>query len=1074
VVHLSSADAPAKRLAYVAAHTLVVYESHPTDDPTDDTTDDPIDPENAQPEGTQTFLRGHRSAIRSVNASDDRSVVVTCESGEDAMVIVWDVDAARPKRCVEGQHARGIAAADVTPCGRWYATLENHAEDSGRGQAVRVWDLRDGTSEEPRFVGETPLDDHVDPQIAIRFNAKKSPRELVTNGKTSAVFFVVDDDEKDDEENARSAASGEESNDDEEEDRPDDEEDRPEPARARRKLESGFKKYRCYSPPVRCSDFKQKVGAFTRSAFVEDLCVTGTDDGDLVVWKVGGVPPGGAEAFEVERAMRLATDRRGLKMVEAHVAGAVTFLGTVELDANDASASRGGTQNNARIAYLVTGGSDGNVRFFDSDLRLVAWFDGLDAGAITGVSFVRRATFEPETKRRFSDDSASTGTSSVDDDRPGTVVARAFSAPDFVIATDASRIFEMTASDFERRGPREAVDRAKKKILLSGTVEPAVCFAAHPTEPVLFVCGALGRVWTWNYDTKKTIKVVDLCENGKRPKHRPTACCYRADGLGILVGTRGGELKALDADSLTETQAMRFTWNAVTRVTVSDDPSCAYAAASDKAGCVSLFRLLGPIVEPKDGRDSARAFDFVGKHLTHAEETPCVGLAFHSSADGENVELCSCGAEGRLARFDVAGSTAEDGVDVLEVSDVALGGEAAGGDARPTAMTFLANPARVGDARARPEASERGDSPGSSREALEPEDETSAILVVCDDHLKMRLVDCETLTCVGVKRAPSFGDAPVHFLVPLANPSGNFAAFACERDVVGIVRLPLDGDPRNAMGVIAHPGRILTLEASKCGSRVFALGADPAGGGDAELSGLTISVWTVRVDSGTFEESGSGRGRGFPARRNARKSSRMASLLEGGSRGAFVEEMRDCFTYARLRASGSAFPKFGPEESEPGRVPFESVPDLMRGLGFYVTQREIDDVFVELRREAEAEVAAIAENCGGSRARRTDLDFDRFLSLFVNRRPPRPVGFEDVREAFEIVLDGEGESVSRERLVEMLTTSGEAMSDDELAEIAAALRGPGATVRDLFPENVTAKHFAEDVLGFLPGEPTEE
>lgn len=134
------------------------------------------------------------------------------------------------------------------------------------------------------------------------------------------------------------------------------------------------------------------------------------------------------------------------------------------------------------------------------------------------------------------------------------------------------------------------------------------------------------------------------------------------------------------------------------------------------------------------------------------------------------------------------------------------------------------------------------------------------------------------------------------------------------------------------------------------------------------------------------------------------------------------------------------------------------VADLMRALGFYLTEREVNDVAVELRYEAELAGEAVPET----------VDFDRFLSLYVNRRPPRDVGAEDVRKAFEIVLDGEGDAVSRGSLLEMLKTSGEAMSDEELAAVAKALGGEGASVENLFPPEVTAKSFAEDVLGFLP------
>jgi hypothetical protein len=37
--------------------------------------------------------------------------------------------------------------------------------------------------------------------------------------------------------------------------------------------------------------------------------------------------------------------------------------------------------------YIVSGGKDGFVRFYDPLLRIVAWFEDLEAGPITGVSF---------------------------------------------------------------------------------------------------------------------------------------------------------------------------------------------------------------------------------------------------------------------------------------------------------------------------------------------------------------------------------------------------------------------------------------------------------------------------------------------------------------------------------------------------------------------------------------------------------------------------------------------------------------------------------------------------------------
>ena len=569
---------------------------------------------------------------------------------------------------------------------------------------------------------------------------------------------------------------------------------------------------------------------------------------------------------------------------------------------------------------------------------------------------------------------------------------------------------------------------------------------------------------------------------------------YRSDGLGVVVGTRGGELKALDAQTLAETQAMRFTPDAVTRVCCSDDPACAYAAAADKAGGVSLFRLLGPIHEPRDGADPARAFDFVGKHRTHAEETPCVGLAFVSSADGESVELASVGAEGRVARYDVEGSTAEDGVDVLEVSDVALGGEAAGGDARPTAAAFVqktrretrfflssrSSPSRDDSPSRASRTSDVGsESESESESESDSEEPHEPLLLVADDHLKLRLVDCETLTCVGVKCAPPYGAEPVTFLAPFGEKRDCFA-YACARDVAGVGRLPADGDPAKSMGVVAHPGPVLALVVSEvvvdgdgdgdnargdASARVFTLGGGGVGDGDGDDRGSVISVW--RVDAAAARRLGDDAStmtfskttkttKTFSKTKNV-AARRVARLLEGGARGALAEAARDAFAFAQLRTQGEDATRDRAVDTRRGTVPVGEVAGLMRALGLYLTEREVNDVAVELRYEAELAGATVP----------TEVDFDRFLALYVNRRPPRDVGAEDVREAFEIILDGEGDAVSRESLIEMLKTSGEAMSDEELAAIAKALGGEEAgSIENLFPEAVTAESFAENILGF--------
>lgn len=46
-------------------------------------------------------------------------------------------------------------------------------------------------------------------------------------------------------------------------------------------------------------------------------------------------------------------------------------------------------------AYLVSGGSDGAVRFFDVQFRIVSWLEDLQAGEVTALSFAKQPLEPP-------------------------------------------------------------------------------------------------------------------------------------------------------------------------------------------------------------------------------------------------------------------------------------------------------------------------------------------------------------------------------------------------------------------------------------------------------------------------------------------------------------------------------------------------------------------------------------------------------------------------------------------------------------------------------------------------------
>lgn len=66
----------------------------------------------------------------------------------------------------------------------------------------------------------------------------------------------------------------------------------------------------------------------------------------------------------------------------------------------------------------------------------------------------------------------------------------------------------------------------------------------------------------------------------------------------------------------------------------------------------------------------------------------------------------------------------------------------------------------------------------------------------------------------------------------------SLAAYACAERVVGLVKLPLDGNPAKAMGVVAHPGGVSALAAAHDASLLAT-----AGGADG-----TVNLWSVHAE----------------------------------------------------------------------------------------------------------------------------------------------------------------------------------------------------------------------------------
>merc|ERR1719333_591495 len=133
----------------------------------------------------------------------------------------------------------------------------------------------------------------------------------------------------------------------------------------------------------------------------------------------------------------------------------------------------------------------------------------------------------------------------------------------------------------------------------------------------------------------------------------------------------------------------------------------------------------------------------------------------------------------------------------------------------------------------------------------------------------------------------------------------------------------------------------------------------------------------------------------------------------------------------------------------------EQVPDLLRALGVYPSDWDIQDILHEIQ--------AMGDESGA----KTAIDFDEFTRLYVNHRPVLGVSHDKILDAFKTLgCEPTSGMLDRKTLVNALLTRGEHFDEEELAKAFGQLIGAPSIIDNEDKQPISAKEFAEEVLGF--------
>ena len=380
-----------------------------------------------------------------------------------------------------------------------------------------------------------------------------------------------------------------------------------------------------YAPLLSKSD-KRSLAHYT---FVESLFVPGktsamtsTTNGDVVLWDAvekdegdnkedEGKPDAGPEFAETSPVKIMV---KSIKLCESKVNFMSFVLGE----------------------YLVIAGEDGCVRFYDVSLRIMAWYEDLNAGPVTSVSF---ATNMPTNV----------------DDRSD------FCCPDFVVGTSTSYIIGVECALFQEIEP----DNRRGAVLVQGIGDEVPCVATHPTMDRLVIGVYDGTLQLWDFMSRTLLVVGELVgENGM--KQRPQ--CLQFDGVGrsLAVGMTSGVLKVTDPDSFQESAS--FINGDQPIILLRFSPDSTWLACADAGNYVALYQFAvveeDILMQPEDDESwtplvPSPTWNYIGRYKSHSKNI--AGLEFATREDGR-LALVSVGEDRMLVEYDLVDVTAETGL----------------------------------------------------------------------------------------------------------------------------------------------------------------------------------------------------------------------------------------------------------------------------------------------------------------------------------------------------------------------------------------------------------------------------
>ncbi|XP_046965477.1 cilia- and flagella-associated protein 251-like [Vanessa cardui] len=671
---------------------------------------------------------------------------------------------------------------------------------------------------------------------------------------------------------------------------------------------------------------------------------------------------------------------------------------------------------------IATGNSIGEIHFYDSQMKLLYWVHGFTVDCIKGISFNisprSYKIFDPKCRKLcpcwekvVTEVDPSTGQLQqklIKKDIPSdaTSAGKPFLVRDFIVCTNNQGI--------------GFVDFVTEKLvtIMDNKTSHTTSLAIHPEKPFVCIGYADGIIELFNYVQHKLFVRIDLREYYKvviPPKedsikgdveimkpHISVKCLkYSPSGLHLACGLDTGELIFLHPTimNILTQTPHKDTTHAITHIEFSIDSLSLAIADKGRTICVYKYDCTELV------------WSFVGKHRAHYKDITAVIFLPKKNNDGE-YKLLSLGADRIMVEYDI-GSSSDGYLEVLSLDRI---------DQSAVPLYGI---------------------PWNNPPDIDPETQRTDLpmILICNDEFKYKIVNYGTTMTLSTILGPKY-EHPVCRMQLITSRKDDvetqYLLFAT-KNVIGLRKMPLDGNPWKHVALLGHPIQVIDLCYREDHGILFTIGSRDS----------CMYQWAANYRSvETTSKQGGG------------DLDPYYCLIENGRPGWLFHEIRDLFYYIQILCQGTFSPAMRRVKDY---IPIESLPDLMRALGYFPSDYEVENLIVEAKYKI------------FNRTPSTEIDFEEFVKLYLNHRPAFGESFKKIRNAFRYfgTMDDTSISMNREDFITMLNNNGEYFSRELSWYLLSILYGQSFEDRttmtegdfSFLPEVITLEELATNIIG---------